>query len=193
MKLDDFMPHYHFNEVHRLRVRAQPEVVFQAVKTLSVSEMPKLVHGLMVLRGLPAKLLGTFHEPPASEKNGKMTFLEEMLSADFILLAETPGREVVLGLVGEFWRMAPRAVVQSSSEAFLRFEAPGYAKVAANLLVTAEKGGAWLQTETRILAMDKTSRRKFGRYWFVIALGSGLIRRLWLRAIKRKAETVQSW
>ena len=50
-------------------------------------------------------------------------------------------------------------------------------------------GGSWrLRTETRIVTPDRATRRKFGVYWRLIAVGSGLIRRLWLRAVRRRAE-----
>jgi hypothetical protein len=35
---------------------------------------------------------------------------------------------------------------------------------------------------------DAAARRKFGAYWLVICPGSALIRRMWLRAIERRAE-----
>jgi hypothetical protein len=37
-------------------------------------------------------------------------------------------------------------------------------------------------------ATDDSARRKFARYWRVIYPGSALIRRMWLRAIKLRAE-----
>jgi len=48
-----------------------------------------------------------------------------------------------------------------------------------------------LTTETRIYATDASSRRAFARYWRVIYPGSSLIRRMWLRAIKKTAEAVK--
>jgi hypothetical protein len=49
--------------------------------------------------------------------------------------------------------------------------------------------GETLATETRVWAADPSSRRRFRRYWLVIRPCSGLIRRVWLRAIKRRAES----
>jgi hypothetical protein len=43
-------------------------------------------------------------------------------------------------------------------------------------------------TETRIHLTDEAARRAFGRYWLVVRLGSGAIRRDWLRAARRHAE-----
>jgi hypothetical protein len=36
--------------------------------------------------------------------------------------------------------------------------------------------------------LSEKARRNFRLYWFVIRPWSGLIRRLWLKAIKRRAE-----
>jgi len=47
-------------------------------------------------------------------------------------------------------------------------------------------------TETRVYATDPASVRKFARYWRVIYPGSALIRRMWLGAIKRRAESQAS-
>ncbi len=38
-------------------------------------------------------------------------------------------------------------------------------------------------------ATDAAARRRFRLYWLAIRPFSGLIRRLWLRAIKRRAES----
>ena len=43
-------------------------------------------------------------------------------------------------------------------------------------------------TETRVFARTDAARRKFAVYWRFIRPGSGIIRRSWLEAIKRRAE-----
>jgi hypothetical protein len=45
-----------------------------------------------------------------------------------------------------------------------------------------------LTTETRIYATDTSARKKFAAYWRVIYPGSALIRVMWLRAIRGRAE-----
>jgi hypothetical protein len=58
-----------------------------------------------------------------------------------------------------------------------------------NFRVTPEENG-WvaLTTETRVLATNDRAKRRFGRYWHVIYPGSALIRVMWLKAIKARAE-----
>jgi hypothetical protein len=48
-----------------------------------------------------------------------------------------------------------------------------------------------LTTETRVHAGTDAARRSFAVYWRIIRPGSGIIRRSWLEAIKRRAEGKQ--
>ena len=68
------------------------------------------------------------------------------------------------------------------------FTEPGYAKMAMDLRALPDGEGARLETETRVFLTDASSRRRFGAYWLVVRPFSGLTRRLWLRAAKRRAE-----
>ncbi len=109
----------------------------------------------------------------------------------FLLLSEEPGRELVLGTIGRYWGLAgggpPRPI--ADSQAFAAFDEPDYAKVTFNFFVE-EEGGGWsrVRTETRVFGTDPSAARKFGVYWRVIYPGSATIRRMWLKAIKRRAE-----
>ena len=69
---------------------------------------------------------------------------------------------------------------------FATLDRPGYAKLAIDWRL--EDGV--LSTETRVVLTDEESRRAFRRYWLVIRPWSGLIRRVWLRAIARRAQRV---
>jgi hypothetical protein len=140
---------------------------------------------MLNIRGLPAKLMG---------KGDSMTFdarpfLDQLYEGGFIPLGEEPDSELVFGLVGQFWRLAvDESPPIPSPAAFLAFEDPDFAKVAANLAVLSDNGTIRCTTETRIHVPDPGTRRKFAFYWRLISMGSGWIRVLWLKAIKRKAE-----
>ena len=106
----------------------------------------------------------------------------------FLRLAADPGREFVMGAVV----MAPpgvRLVGASTPAAFKALTRPGFAKASMSFLVVPQ-GPEWclLKTETRVHATDPASRDVFSRYWTVITPGSRLIRMMWLRAIKIRAE-----
>jgi hypothetical protein len=57
-----------------------------------------------------------------------------------------------------------------------------------NFFVTADgPGGSIVSTETRVFANSAAASRRFAAYWRIIYPGSALIRRMWLRAIERRA------
>jgi hypothetical protein len=178
--LDEFLPGFDVNEIHSTRVAAPPEAVLAAARALTPRELPLLVV-LMALRSVPA-LLGRRRPISLDEP-----ILDRFLRAGFAVLAERQD-ELVVGGVGRFWR--PDGGVRPTTAAeFAAFSDPGYARAAINFHAVAEPGGGTLlTTETRIAATDEGSRRSFRRYWRVIGPWSALIRRAWLRSIRRRAE-----
>ena len=98
-----------------------------------------------------------------------------------------------MGILGQFWKLSggefPRVV---SAEEFLAFDRPDCAKAVLNFhIAMAGDGGARVSTETRVHVSDPSARRRFAFYWRAIYPGSALIRKMWLRAIKRRAERVE--
>ncbi len=172
--LDEVMPEYDARELHELWVPAEPSEAFGAVIAVSAREV-RLFGPLMRLRtfGRSQRVF----DPDAP-------LLGEMLKIGFVRLGERAGEEVVLGAIGRFW--SPTGNRPVATPDFCAFAEPGYAKAALNFTVTPERGGSLVTTETRIVGTDAEATRKFRRYWFVIRLGSGAIRRSWLRAIRRR-------
>ena len=158
-RLDGVLPAWDFRERHSIALDASSERVLAAIREVTPAEMP-LVRVLFRVRGLPA----------ASNRP-----VYEQLQPGFRVLAEDPGRELVLGSIAQPWRWRGRA---SSQADFASFAQPGYAKLA----LTFRFEGGTLSTETRVLLTDPASRRAFRRYWLFVRPWSGLIRRSWLRA-----------
>jgi hypothetical protein len=181
--LDEFLPDHDAGEVHSTRVAAPPERVLAAVRELTSREVPLLV-GLMALRTLPAVVLR--RSPFRLRRDLARPILEQATRGGFVVLAERPD-ELVLGVVGRFWT-SDGGVQRVSRDDFAAFDAPGFAKAAMNFHARALDGGTLLTTETRIRGTDEEARRRFRRYWRVVMPGSALIRRAWLRAIRRRAE-----
>ncbi len=184
MRLDELLPAYDFVEVHSVLVCAPPERVFQVLKQVTPDDAP-LFRFLMAIRALPTRILTGM----SFRMEQRRSVLDQFLGAGFLLLAEDADRELVVGRIAQFWKLTggSSAVVSRSGE-FVDFEKPGFAKAALNFWLATEGARTRVRTETRIRATDEDSRQKFFRYWLVIGLGSGLIRRSWLKAIKRKAE-----
>jgi hypothetical protein len=57
-----------------------------------------------------------------------------------------------------------------------------------NFHIEPGDGVSTVTTETRVIGTDETAARGFAAYWRLIYPGSALIRRMWLRAIKERAE-----
>jgi hypothetical protein len=191
-QLDQFVPVYQFNEFHSVRVAAPKEKVYTALKQVTAEEI-LFFHTLVWLRRLGRPGPESILNPPPS-----MPLLEVATKTTFILLAEEPNREIVVGTLiaaPRGWR--PRG--ERTPEAFkalLASHQPGFVLAAMNFRLEdcdahANQAAApctLLTTETRVYATDAASRRAFARYWRVIYPGSSLIRRMWLRAIKKRAE-----
>ena len=166
MLIDDVLPRYDVHASHSIAVAAPAERVFEAVREVTVGEAP-LASVLLLLRGIHA--------------SRRRPIVEE-LPERYAVLAEAPARELVVGGVAQPWR--PRFGVRTGVD-FASFDEPGYAKIAVNFVF--EHGR--LSTETRVALTDEPARRKFARYWLLVRFGSALVRRSWLRAIKRRAES----
>jgi hypothetical protein len=188
MLLDKFLPEYHFNEVHRITIRASPDRIYQAIKDVHASEI-FLFRELMMVRALPAQVL----RRTRLRRTYEAPLLQQVLKGgSFVLLAEEPGRELVVGTVGRFWQISGGQVKLWSAQEFIEIDRPDYAKAALNFYIhEVRRGpGVRLRTETRICVPDLSARRKFAAYWFFIQAGSAFMRLMWLRAIKRKVETL---
>lgn len=113
-----------------------------------------------------------------------------MYKVGFAPLEEELGRKIIFGLVGQFWKPAVyKAPLIHDPEAFLAFDGPAYAKAATNFFVSERDECTYCSNETRVHASGPFARRNFAFYWQIISMDSALIRVLWLKAIKHKAET----
>jgi hypothetical protein len=178
--IDRFLPKYDVVEHHETTVDSPPDRTYRAVKELDLARSP-VVLAMLLVRGIPTLFTGAV-------KPKRRLGLEEILDAGFVVLDEEPGRELVLGIVGKFWRLTS-GVHRIDADEFAGFDAPGFAKAAWNFLVSERAGGSTVVTETRVVCTDAESRRKFARYWRLVGPFSALIRRVVLRGLKRDAES----
>ena len=181
-RLDEFVPVYQFDEFHAARIAASCDQSYHALKNVTAGE-------ILLFRTLTA--IRRFGRPgPEGILNApeRLPLLEVATRTGFLLLAEDPGREIVIGtavVAPRGWRPRHRP----TPEGFKRLHEPGFALAAMNFrLEDAGPNACRVTTETRVYATDAKSRRIFARYWRVIYPGSALIRRMWLRAIRERAE-----
>jgi hypothetical protein len=178
MPLDEFLPRYDINEVHSTTTTAAPAAAMEAIRELTVREVPVLV-ALMAIRSLPALL-----RRRRLSTRGRL--LDGFRDAGFVPLREDAD-EVVFGVVGRFWQ-ADGGLRRITPSEFGDFAEPGWAKAAFNLAVGEVGGQTVVTSETRIAGTDEHARRRFRLYWRAIGPCSALIRVAWLRAIRRRAE-----
>jgi hypothetical protein len=184
--IDKYLPEYHLRTVHSILIRQPDTAIFKAVHALTMREVP-VVRVLMMIRGLPGILGAT----TLLHTRSPSTMLQDAQRMGFIILDEDFGREMVLGLVGQFWRLKGGVCMDvRDTNAFVSFNAPDYGKAVVNFKVDAmaDGGGSVLSTETRVWLTSPGALRQFRRYWRVVSFGSGVIRRAWLRAVKQRAE-----
>lgn len=182
--IDDLMPRFDFIERHEIDVEAPASVAYRAARSFDMVRSA-VVLALMAVRGIPHLLSGKFQ--PARHLT-----IETLLENGFSLIREEPGVEIVIGVVGKFWR-PDSGVLRITGDQFIDFDEAGYAKALWNFRVDPDGSGrSKVTTETRIACTDGSSRRKFGAYWMVVGPFSALIRRLMLRQIRRAAESERS-
>jgi hypothetical protein len=184
--LDRLLPSFQASERHRVVIAASPDQVWAALSQVTMGEL-RLFRLLMGVRVLPGQLVRS----PRARFDAGQPLLGWAVRFGFTILGEDAPRELVVGAIGQPWRLAGgRSAAVAGGDDFAAFDQPGYAKMAANFRLAPTVGGRAIQlsTETRVACTDPASARRFARYWWLIRPASGVIRRSWLAAIKRRAE-----
>jgi hypothetical protein len=178
--LERFMPVYEIVERHEISVSAPADV------TLAVAEGIALQGSGVVRTMIRARelLLGATPD----DRRRPRGLLAEVQSLGWGILAEIPGREVVVGAVTKPWEanVTFRAL---PADDFAAFKEPGYVKIVWTL--RAEPISATesvFRTETRAIATDPSARAQFRWYWSFLSPGIILIRLAVLRPLKTEAE-----
>ena len=183
--LDAHLPAYDVVLTEHLVIDADTGTVFEAAKNFDfMTTRSLLVTALMTARSVPSRVLG----------RPVVTPLELMLARDsgalpgWLVIGEVPGREVVFGAVGKFWK--PDIEWHDlAADQFATFEEPGWGKIACHLLVRPDgPDRSILSYECRTATTDTASRRNMARYWWLIRPFVGYILRAVLRTIRANAE-----
>lgn len=171
MPLDDVCPRWHFRERHEIPVDAPEAAVMAAVEAMTWRDVP--VASLLIrVRGL-----GRLRVAP------DRTVVGDMTARGFTVLSRDETELVIGVLSGVVGGRGAVPLGDPPARQFRTFGEPGHVKIATNF----RTGGDLLTTETRVWCTDAAARRRFRAYWTLIRPFSGLIRREWLRAIRRRA------
>jgi hypothetical protein len=178
--LDRFMPTFEVAERHVAYVRAPADITFEASCEVDLMRS-RIIRAIFKGRELA---LRAHHEDTA----GPRGLVAVTKALGWGVLAEVPGREIVMGAITQPWNPNPtfRTLLP---DAFAAFDEPDYVKIAWTLRADPLRtGGSLARTETRVIATDPGARMKFRRYWSIFSPGIVLIRQAALRLTKREAE-----
>lgn len=178
--LDCFIPSPEVLEHHQIAVNAPAGVVLAAAKELRALDSP------LVRATIRAREIALGGRPDARWHPGPL--VEQMRSIGWVVLAEQPEREIVLGTIARPWNADPgfRSIDPAHYEAFRE---PGFVKIAWSLRAEPNgEGRSVFHTETRVATTDVQAREHFRRYWSYVAPGVELIRLALLLPLKRAAE-----
>lgn len=166
------LPNPRHVEVNRIFVKAKPDAAWQAARHFDASTIP-WVRLLFDVRSVPDLLRGRV--PNREDRRLGVDQVAEG-GEGFMVVHETPGREVVVGSVGKFWHMnIPFAELEP--EEFRAFDRPGWGKLAWAIAVEPFAHGSTISFELRTTATDEESWRALNRYYtYVIGVGSHPIR-----------------
>lgn len=161
-------------------IDAPPDVVWDELHAVRLSGLPVTVV-LSTARFLPVVLtghgLGQLRDRP---------FLDAL---PVPLLASDRPESVVFGGVLQAWKLTGGAEPPVLDAVGLRAWAePAWVKAAMDFRLTPSLGGTELSSETRVVATDPATRRRFALYWRVIRPGSSAIRWEVLTAVGLRAE-----
>ena len=178
--LDRFLPAYEIVERHQIRVAAPAAVTLDVARDADLQASPA-VRSIIRAREI---ILGA----TPGDRRRPRGLLEEMQSIGWGVLADIPGREVVVGAVTRPWEanVTFRAL---PPDQFAAFKEPGYVKIVWTIRadpITASE--SVFRTETRAIATDPTARSRFRRYWSFLSPGIIVIRWAVLGPVKKEAE-----
>ena len=178
--LDRFMPEYDVVERHHVRVKAPADVTLAAQYDLDLQQSP-IVRAIFKTREL---VLGA--DPDSERWPRGLGALTKSLG--WGVLAEVPGREIVMGAVTQPWH--GNVVFRSLPlDQFAAFQEPDFVKIVWTMRADPlDSGTSIASTETRVMPTDPGARAKFRRYWSFVSPGIVLIRRMGLRLVKKDVE-----
>jgi len=178
--LDRFMPACEIVERHQIRIDAPAEVTFQAATEMYLEQSP-------IIRAI-FKGREWIMRSQSAPRPGPRSFVAQMRAIGWGVLAEIPGREIVMGAVTQPW-MADVVFRPLPPAEFAAFDEPGFVKIVWTLRADpAGSAESVFRTETRAVATDTVARTKFRRYWSFLSPGIIVIRWASLGPLKANAE-----
>ena len=178
--LDAFMPQYDVVERQHIEVAAPAAMTFGAARNVDLMQSP-VTRAIFRAREV---VLGADRHVAVRPRG----IIGETESLGWRVLAENPGREIVMGCATRPWE--PNVVFRPlTPDEFRTFAEPGYVKIAWTLRADPiGEDASIFRHETRAWPTDAAARRKFRTYWALFSPGIMLIRWIMLEPVRRAAE-----
>jgi len=187
--LDGVLPEFRFTRLETVAVTAGPAAVYRAARELDLlSVHSPLFDAVLWARSLTDRVRNRRPPQLPSIRVADLFDASAKGSQPWVGIGEIPGRELVIGAVGKFWK--PTIEWRSVTPAeFPSFAEPGWAKLAAAFVVHPYGDHRSLLTyEARTVCTDRRTTEHFARYWSLTSAGAGLVLRQTLRTVKAAAE-----
>jgi hypothetical protein len=178
--IEAFIENPDVSESHETVVSAPADLVLDVAEHFDLQSIP----AIKAIFRLRERVFGIQAKP----RNGPTGLVAETTALGWGVLADRPGREIIVGAAAQPWvgdvKFRPIPPVE-----FRRFSEPNFVKIAWTLEVLPLAPAQTLfRTQTRVVATDASARRKFRIYWTFAGFFIVLIRLLGNRAIRREAE-----
>ena len=178
--LEEFIPLYDIVERHHVRISAPADVTLDTARQMDIMR-PPVSRAIFKAREW---IVGATPDEKARPR-GLLAFMQ---SIGWGVLADIPGREVVVGAVTKPWEANVIFRPLRAGE-FAAFAEPGFVKIVWTLRADPiDATHSMFRTETRARATDAVARRKFRRYWSLVSPGIVAIRIALLAPLKKDAE-----
>jgi hypothetical protein len=157
MKLDELMPQYDVKAAYSMRIAAPPQRVWDEIMNADFSKLP-VARRLMALRTFGRR------KPPAGQPR-TLGNMGSRGAGGFLEIARAPEQEIVLAIVGRFWRPDAPVLRDWKAEEFSAIAPQGMAKAVWNFYLVPTGDATDLSTETRVQCCGQSARIKFRIYW----------------------------
>lgn len=177
--IDDYLPSCDFSETYEISIHAPASVIYERLLVTDFSAS-------WIVRLLLSLRTGKWVRRQCAPSDLHQRFE----GTGFVILAEVPGEELVIGVAGKFWRPDGGRCHELTPGNFMAYSRPGGVKVAMNFrLGPGSPNRTLLSTETRISCFGRAAWLKFRLYWSLFAPFSGVIRRAILKQVKAESES----
>lgn len=179
--IDDWLPHWQFEEVHHIRSQAAPAALLDAAAAYDPAH-DVFINAALTLREAPARLAARLGSRSALAARPRFGL------GDFVPLGRDGDAALAFGLAGRFWEPGYGLQPLADASAYRAYADVDAAKLLLGFVATQTGGTTTLTTLTRVHCGSEAARRRLAGYWLLIRPVSGLIRRRILADIRRAAE-----